>query len=102
MSNHHSDAEAGHSIDNDHDDEHWPRVVSTSGALYGEPRVAKKRRRCDGHLVDRHWIEAGEWIVHSALPPGDSDIGNVGWWHHSFCIRCAPVEYSTPPKLVRL
>lgn len=67
------------------------RVDKTDGALYRKPRVARKRRRCDGHLTDRHWIEVGDLVVVSALPP-DSDIGNTGWWHHWLCIDCAPVE----------
>lgn len=69
------------------------RVSATAGALYSEPRIASNRQRCDGHLADSpHWIEAGEQIVWSALPPGNSEIGNVGWWHSKFCIDCAPVE----------
>lgn len=78
--------------------ENWPRVVKSSGALYGQPRQCKKRRRCDGHLVDRHMIEVGDSIVWSALPPDDNDIGNIGWWHRAFCIRCAPIEHSTPAE----
>lgn len=66
------------------------RVRKTDGALYGAPRVARKRRRCDGHLTDRHWIEVGDLVVPSALPPDHPDIGNTGWWHHWFCIDCAP------------
>jgi len=66
------------------------RVSRTPGVLYGEPRAAKKRRRCDGHLVDLHWIEKGEPIVWSALPPGHNDIGNIGWWHAAYCAACAP------------
>ena len=69
------------------------RVTKTPGALYGVFR-ARKRYRCDGHMAsERHWIEAGDTYVASALPPDDPDIGNVGWWHHRLCMECAPVEY---------
>lgn len=69
------------------------RVTATAGALYSEPRTASKRQRCDGHLAERgHWIEPGDLIVWSALPPGNGDIGNIGWWHSKFCIDCAPAE----------
>jgi hypothetical protein len=66
------------------------RVTRSPGALYSEPRTAAKRRRCDGHLADPHWINPGDIIVWSALPPGDNDIGNIGWWHHAYCADCAP------------
>ena len=70
------------------------RVVRTRGALYSVA-VSAKRRRCDGHMAsERHWIEAGDRYVASALPPDHSDIGNVGWWHHNFCMECAPIEYA--------
>lgn len=67
------------------------RVTATCGALYSEPRRSAKRRRCDGHLADPHWISAGDPVVWSALPPGNGDIGNVGWWHAAFCADCAPL-----------
>lgn len=67
------------------------RVTRSSGALYSPARIAAKRRRCDGHLnPDRHWIEVGDWIVWTALPPHDPDIGNSGWWHAAYCEDCAP------------
>ena len=67
------------------------RVTRSTGAIYSAPREARKRRRCDGHLNPvRHWIERGDLIVWSALPPGDDDIGNSGWWHAAYCADCAP------------
>lgn len=66
------------------------RVMPTPGALYSEPRESRKRRRCDGHLADPHWIEVGDRVVWSALPPENPDIGNTGWWHAAFCSDCAP------------
>lgn len=68
------------------------RVTATPGVLYGTPVKARRRRRCDGHLTDRHWIEVGDLQVHSACPPDHNDIGNVGWWHHTFCLDCAPLH----------
>lgn len=67
------------------------RTSPTPGALYSEPRVSRKRRRCSGHLSDPHWIEVGELVVWSSLPPNDPEIGNEGWWHARFCLACAPV-----------
>lgn len=75
----------------------WPRVTATPGALYGKPRTSRKRRRCDGHLADRHWIAPGEQFVPSALPPDTGDVGNVGWWHAAFCMACAPVVDGVSP-----
>lgn len=66
------------------------RVIATPGVLYGKPQRCKKRRRCDGHMAEPHWIEPGDPIVWSALPPGHSDIGNHGWWHRAYCADCAP------------
>lgn len=67
------------------------RVTATPGALYSNPRRASKRRRCDGHLArEKHWINVGDPIVWSALPPDHGDIGNIGWWHNAFCADCAP------------
>ena len=67
------------------------RVAATPGALYGKPQRARKRRRCDGHMAsEAHWIEIGDLIVWSALPPNHPDVGNIGWWHHGFCVDCAP------------
>jgi len=71
------------------------RTARTAGAMYSKPRRARKRRRCDGHLAERHWIEPGDLIVYSALPP-DSEIGNVGWWHSVMCIDCTPAPGGTP------
>lgn len=68
------------------------RVLATPGVLYGSPRKARKRRRCDGHLTERHWIEVGDLFVWSALPPDHNDIGNIGWWHHAFCLDCTPIH----------
>lgn len=68
------------------------RVVRSSGALYSKPRTCAKRRRCNSHLADPHWIEVGDPIIWSALPPDDNDIGNIGWWHHAYCYDCAPIE----------
>ena len=82
-------------------EEFWPRVASTPGALYGQPRRSTKRRRCHGHLVDPHFIAAGDLAIWSALPPDHPDIGNDGWWHSIFCTRCAPVE-TIPIDLVTL
>lgn len=68
------------------------RVTRTPEALYSAPRTARKRRRCDGHLAPaRHWIEPGDQITWSSLPP-DSDFGNERWWHHAYCANCAPKE----------
>jgi len=68
------------------------RVARTAGALYSDPAKARKRRRCDGHMASEpHWIEVGDPVVYSALPPDHPDIGNVGWWHSSFCADCAPL-----------
>ncbi len=76
-------------------DRYRHRVSRTHGALYGMA-VARRRYRCDGHMAsERHWIEAGEPYVASALPPDHPDIGNIGWWHHRFCMECAPEEYAT-------
>lgn len=66
------------------------RVARTPGTLYAAPRAAGKRRRCDGHLTDPHWIEVGDQIIWSALPPDTDDIGNPGWWHAAFFAACAP------------
>lgn len=65
------------------------RVSRAFDALYSSPRRTQKRRRCDGHLADAHWIEVGEQVIWSALPP-NSDIGNPTWWHHALCVDCAP------------
>jgi hypothetical protein len=73
------------------------RVSRSPEALYSTPRMLRKRRRCDGHLSDRHMIEAGQSAVWSSLPP-HSDIGNERWWHAVFCIDCAPAECVTPPS----
>jgi hypothetical protein len=70
------------------------RVVKTFGALYGVA-TARKRFWCDGHLArERHRIMPGDRYVASALPPDHPDIGNVDWWHHRFCMDCAPIEYA--------
>lgn len=70
------------------------RVAKTHGALYGAAR-ARKRYRCDGHMAsERHWIEAGDLYVASALPPDHPEVSNVGWWHAQFCMECAPAEYA--------
>ena len=66
------------------------RVRLTTDAIYSPARRCQKRRRCDGHLAERHWIEVGDPIYWSALPP-NSEIGNTGWWHSAFCQDCAPV-----------
>ena len=65
------------------------RVARSDGAIYGSPRACRTRRRCDGHLASPHWIEVGEPVYWSALPP-DSDVGNKRWWHHAYCQDCAP------------
>jgi hypothetical protein len=77
------------------------RVSRTSGALYGYPRRAQRRRRCDGHLADRHWIEVGDLYVSSALPPDTDDIGNPNWWHANYCLYCAPAPDSSRAALDR-
>lgn len=66
------------------------RISPTHGALYGDLHPAAKRRRCDGHLSDPHWIEVGDLFIWSALPPNNNDIGNTGWWHAAYCHDCAP------------
>ena len=68
------------------------RVTRTHGALYGKPQRTRKRRRCDGHLAEPHWIEKGDLMVWSALPPNHPDICNDGWWHAKFCMACCPKE----------
>ena len=74
------------------------RVTKTSGALYSVPRVSKRRRRCDGHLTERHWIEKGDLVVWSSLPPDNPEIGNEGWWHAAFCVAtCAPADTLPTP-----
>ncbi len=73
-------------------------VTASPGALYGKPRRSMKRRVCDGHLADeRHWIEPGDLVVWSALPPDSDDIGNIGWWHMKFCLDCAPLGKGSKP-----
>lgn len=67
------------------------RVTRSREALYSSPRTLRKRRKCDGHLSDSHWIEAGQQAVWSSLPP-HSEVGNEGWWHAVFCMDCAPAE----------
>jgi hypothetical protein len=65
-------------------------VTRTDGAMYSLPRKAAKRRKCDGHLApEPHWIERGDLIMWSALPP-HSDIGNTRWWHAAYCAACWP------------
>ena len=76
------------------------RVSKTPSALYSQPRTLRKKRRCDGHLSDPHWIEKGEQAVWLSLPP-DSDIGNEGWWHAKFCMDCAPVECVPDERFTR-
>lgn len=66
------------------------RVRITPGSLVSKPRRAQKRRRCDGHLAERHWIEVGDRFIWTALPPNHSDIGNRGWWHAAYCADCWP------------
>lgn len=66
------------------------RVIAHHGALYGKPRVCRRRRRCDGHLIERHWIEVGELVMPSALPPDDPEVCNAGWLHSWFCVNCWP------------
>jgi len=66
------------------------RVGRSNQAMYSQPRESSKRRRCDGHMAERHWIEAGDLMVCSALPPMSNDCGNVGWWHAFYCMECAP------------
>lgn len=66
------------------------RVSRTDGALYSQPRTAKRRRRCDGHLVETHHIEVGEQAVWSSLPPENPEIGNDRWMHAVFCSECWP------------
>lgn len=67
------------------------RVTKSPEAPYSAPRTSRKRRRCNGHLSDPHWIEVGERAVWSSLPP-DSEYGNEGWWHMVFCLDCAPTD----------
>src|SRR5690606_21872983 len=76
------------------------RVARSPEALYSPPRRNARRRRCDNHLADPHWIEPGALVMHSALPP-DSDVGNLGWWHNSLCAACWPAEWAgqEPPPL---
>ena len=66
------------------------RTHPTPGAIYRKPRTARRRRRCSGHLAETHFIEVGDQVVTSSLPP-NSDVGNPGWWHAAFCLECAPV-----------
>ena len=74
------------------------RVSKNPEALYGRPRMLRKRRKCSGHLSDPHMIEAGQQAVWSSLPP-HSDIGNDRWWHAVFCMNCAPAECVTTPAV---
>lgn len=67
------------------------RVIASDGALYSKPRKCRKRRRCDGHLAERHWIEVGDLVMASALPPDDPEIGNTRWWHTWYCADCWPL-----------
>jgi hypothetical protein len=73
------------------------RTSPTPGALYKPPRPARKRRRCSGHLAEPHWIEIGDLVVWSSLPPNNAEIGNEGWWHARFCLDCAPIVHPTLP-----
>ena len=74
------------------------RVVTTPGSI-ARVVTAGKRHRCDGYLNrDRHHIEPGDDYVATALPPGHNDIGNLGWWHHRFCMDCCPVEFALSSK----
>lgn len=68
------------------------RVAKTHGALYSAPRTLKRRRRCDGHLSDPHWIDVGGKVIWSSLPPDHPEICNDRWMHAKFCMNCAPVE----------
>lgn len=70
------------------------RVGRNPDALQSPARRCKKRRRCDGHLAERHWIDVGDPIYWSALPP-NSEIGNLRWWHAAFCKDCAPLTDTT-------
>lgn len=72
------------------------RVARGDSILWSTPRRAQKRRPCDGHLArERHWIEQGDVIVWSALPPDSPEIGNTRWWHAAFCADCAPADTLT-------
>ena len=70
------------------------RVTFTDGSIQGVV-TARKRHRCETHLSpdDRHHIEVGDRYVANALPPGNQDIGNPGWWHMRVCLDCCPIEY---------
>lgn len=72
------------------------RVSVTDGTLVGSPVVARKRRRCDGHLAEPHMIDVGDLQVWTALPPGHPDIGNLGWWHAGYCVECWPSSIEVP------
>ena len=66
------------------------RVARSSEALWSAPRQAAKRRRCDGHMAEPHFIEAGDMLVWAALPPG-GEFGYERWRHMAFCVKqCAP------------
>lgn len=67
------------------------RTTRSHEALYSKPRKVRKRRRCDGHLADPHWIEAGQEAIYSALPPG-GELGYERWQHAVFCLDCAPAD----------
>jgi hypothetical protein len=72
-----------------------PRVAFTPGSIAGAV-TARKRHRCESHLEpERHHIEPGERYIASALPPGDPDICNRGWWHLRICLDCCPAQYDT-------
>jgi hypothetical protein len=74
------------------------RTSATPGAIYRAPKVSRRRRRCSGHLAEPHWIEVGDLVVHSSLPPNNPDIGNEGWWHAAFCLDCAPTPTHRPAR----
>lgn len=76
-------------------DEHY-------GAIY-KIRTARKRYRCEhagyecpGHYpVCSGWIEPGERYMRVALPPGDAEVGNTGWWslrRHAADIEATPAH----------
>lgn len=72
------------------------RVGATPGTIFAKPRPSRRRRRCQSHLSDEHWIEVGDLQVWSSLPPNNPDIGNAGWWHSVFCMECAPLAAVEP------
>ena len=63
--------------------------VAIGGAILSPPRRSSKRRRCDGHMAEKHYIEKGEVTYRLSLPPG-GELGYHNWQNAILCADCAP------------